>query len=140
MDQQELENNIRKTLKGSGAPSRASLMYVLRKIEEDVTNKASMRYNKQTGMSNIISDKLVAIFDIWKSRKLVLIPSLIALLVVGAFSLSPQSIMKTNLSLTDLVEQDALINESGVDYDEQIVLTSLDEPYIDDLNTIQNEI
>lgn len=140
MDQQELENNIRKTLKASEPPSRASLMYVLRKIEDNVTEAENMRYNRKTGTSNIINDKLIAIFDIWKSRKLVLIPSLIVLIVVGAFSLSPQSIVRTNLSLTDLVEQDALISEEGIDYDEQVILTSLDEPSIDDLNTIQNEI
>ncbi len=140
MDQQEFENNIRKTLKASESPSRASLMYVLRKIEENVTDEASMRYNKQTATSNIIINKLVAIFDIWKSKKLILVPSLVVLLVIGAFSLSPRSVTRTNLILVDLVEKDALINEESVDYDEQSSITSFDDPFIDDLNTIQNEI
>lgn len=140
MNQQELENNIKLALKGSEAPSRASLMYILRKIENNVTEDQNVRYNKKTVTSNIINDKLVEIFNIWKSRKLVLIPSLIVLLVVGVFSLSPQNIVRKNLTLAELVEQDALLSEENIDYDEQIILTSLDEPSIDDLNSIQNEI
>lgn len=138
MDKQEFENNIRKTLRGSESPSRASLMYVLRKIE-DVTDEASIRYNRKTETSNIIINKLIAVFDIWKSRKLILIPSLIVLLFVGVFSLSPRN-TKNNLSLSELVEQDSLIEEMGVDYDDQAILTSLDEPSIGDLSAIQNEI
>ena len=140
MNQQELENNIKLALKGSETPSRASLMYILRKIENNVTEDQNVRYNKKTVTSNIINDKLVEIFNIWKSRKLVLIPSLIVLLVVGVFSLSPQNIVRKNLTLAELVEQDALLYEENIDYDEQIILTSLDEPSIDDLNSIQNEI
>ena len=138
MDKQEFENNIRKTLRGSESPSRASLMYVLRKIE-DVTDEASIRYNRKTETSNIIINKLIAVFDIWKSRKLILIPSLIVLLFVGVFSLSPRN-TKNNLSLSELVEQDSLIEEMGVDYDDQATLTSFDEPSINDLSEIQNEI
>lgn len=136
MDNQEFENNIRKTLKGSGLPSRASLMYVLRKVEENVTDETSMRYNKETATSNIIINKLIAVFDIWKSKRLILVPSLILLIFVGAFSLSPRK----NPTLSELVEQDSLINEEVLDYEDQTVLTSLDEPSINDLSAIQNEI
>jgi hypothetical protein len=139
MDKEEFENNIRKTLKGTGTPSRASLMYVLRKIDENVTDEASMRYNNKTETSNIIINKLTAVFDIWKSKRLILIPSLIVLLFVGAFSLSPRN-AKNNLSLSELVEQDSQLDESGLDYDDQTILTSIDEPSINDLSTIQNEI
>lgn len=139
MDNQEFENTIRKTLKTAPLPSRASLMYTLRKLEDYVTESEEVRYNRQTTTSNIINNKFANILSVWKSKRIILVPSFIILLFVGAFSLSPHHI-KQDSSLSELVEQDAGIGEESIDYDDSILLTNFDESFINDLSKIQNEI
>jgi hypothetical protein len=114
---------------------------MLSKLEDtQVTNNESLRYSKQTTTSNIISNKIADVFSIWKSKRLVLVPSLILLLFVGAFSLSPR-LAKDNLSLEQLVAQEEQIEklETSNNYDdwENIdTIASFDEQAINDLSTI----
>ena len=138
MKKEEFENLIKRSLKAAPLPSRASLMYALRKLEDPVTEEEVVRYNRKTATSNIINNKIADILSIWRSKRIILVPSFIFLLFIGAFSLSPHS-KKIDYSLSELVEQDSRIEEI-VDYDDTIFLTSFDEPSINDLSTIQNEI
>lgn len=139
MNEQEFENFIKKSLKTYGTPSRASLENVLTKLDENpVTKEGLARYTSQTATSNIISNKLTGIVNIWKSKRMILIPSFLILLFVGAFSLSPHNYASGQL--LQLVEQGAKIEEPGVEDEDEILIDALDYPGIDDLSTIENEI
>lgn len=135
----ELEKIIRDTLRTSDTPSRDSLTHVLSAIDAPVTKNAFMRYNVQTATSNIINNKIADIVSIWKSKRIILIPSFILLFFIGAFSLSTHHSTYDPVIL-DLAEQSANLEEQGVDYDDQVILTSFDEPDMDDIGTTTNEI
>ena len=139
MTDQELENKIRETLQESVVPSRESLSHVLSEIGDHVTKSPYMRYNVQTVTSNIINNKFADIVSVWKSKRIILIPSFIVLFFVSAFSLSTHSTPYDSVIL-DLAEQSANLEQQGVDYDDQVMLTSFDEPDVDDFGSITNEI
>ena len=139
MTDQELENKIRETLQESVVPSRESLSHVLSEIGDHVTKSPYMRYNVQTVTSNIINNKFADIVSVWKSKRIILIPSFIVLFLVSAFSLSTHSTPYDSVIL-DLAEQSANLEQQGVDYDDQVMLTSFDEPDVDDFGSITNEI
>lgn len=141
MTDTELENIIRTTLKSEVTPSRVSLSHTLSKLEDlAVTETEASRYTTQT-KSNIISNGITDILNIWRSKRIVLVPSLILLLFVGAFSLSPRQASNNNQSLQQLVAQDELFEDLGVDndgdWDNETMLTSFDDPAINDLSAIQ---
>ncbi|MEK7106185.1 MAG: hypothetical protein AAB895_02400 [Patescibacteria group bacterium] len=140
MTDQEFENIIKKSFKTSAVPSRESFTRALSSLETPVTKNGEMRYNRQTGQpSNIINNKFASFIAIWKSRRIVLVPSLVLLLFVGAFSLSGQS-GKYNLSIEQLAQRDAIIEELDFVDEDEALLSELDEPYIDEFSTIQDEI
>jgi len=141
MNDQEFENIIRKELKTSAIPDRASFARVLSELNDPVTENKNVRYNSiQIKMSNIINSKVASFIAIWRSKRVILMPSLILLLFIGAFSLSGQT-GKYNLSIEQLVQQEALIDELDiVDDDDPVILTSFDDPYINELSAAQDEI
>jgi hypothetical protein len=141
MTEQEFETFIKQSQKTYGTPSRASFESVLSKLERNpVTEEVPTRYNTQTATSKIINNKLTDIIGIWKWKKAVLVPSFLILLFVGAFSLSSQGNKYANTPLLQLVEQDAQIEEPGLEDEDEILIEAFDSPGIDDLSTIENEI
>lgn len=141
MNEKEFENIIRKSLNVSEAPSRGSLTNVLSSIsnEENVTKESLVRYNKQTATSNIINNKLIGIIAIWKSKRLVLIPSLVLVIIVSTFSLSPRYMLSRE-SVAYITAQDESIEMLGNDTGEDMVLADFEIPDMLDLDTLTNEI
>lgn len=140
MTNQEFENLIKESLKTDTLPSRGSFSHVLSSLENHpVTKSKEVRYTNKTVTSNIIINKFADIVSIWKSKRLVLVPSLVLVLLVSIFSLSPYSFLH-NESLQTLAERDALIEELENDVSEDEILTSFDVPDINDLGIINNEI
>ena len=143
MTDTELENQIRDAMKTNNMPDRASLTYALIKLDKVVTELQEIRYTEETTSSDIINRKITSIVNIWRSKRIsILIPSFIVLFIVfiGAFTLSPQSGKYHNENLEQLAEQDEAIEGPGVDYDDPVIIPVFEEPVIDDLSTIQNEI
>lgn len=140
MTDQEFENIIKEKMRTDATPDRASFARALSQLNNPVTENKNLRYNSiQIKMSNIINNKVASFIAIWRSKRVILMPSLILLLFIGAFSLSGQT-GKYNLSIEQLVQQDALIEEVDIIDDDPINLTSFDEPYINELSAIQDEI
>lgn len=139
MNDQEFENIIRKGLKTNAIPSRESFARTLSMLETPVTKSEEVRYNRQTATPSNIINKFASFIAIWKSRRIVLVPSLILLLFIGAFSLSGQT-PKYNLSIEQLAQRDAIIEELDFVDEDEAILSELDEPYIDEFSTIQDEI
>ena len=142
MTEIELEKIIRKTLYTSTTPDRVSFSNVLSQLPGiPVTKNNEMRYNKKTTTSNIINNTITEIIGIWKSKRIILVPSFVLLIFIGAFSLSPKNRSNSqNSAIIHLAEQSELIEEPGIDTDDEIILTSFDEPAINDLSTINNEL
>lgn len=139
MIEKELENLIKESISKKELPSRESLVFLLSKIEP-VTNNEVVRYSTKTETSNIIN-KLVTNIDIMWKRKFVLVPSLIAIVIVGAFSLSPKvSVYTHNRSIQKLAEQDAIIESIQGEEEELSSLTNFEEPDIIDIGDISNEL
>lgn len=138
MNEKEFENIIRKSLHTSDSPSRDSLTNALSSIES-VTKGEEMRYNTQTATSNIINNNLTKIFAIWKSKQFILIPSLVLVLIVSTFSLSPRY-MASRDSVAYITEQDENIEKLVNDTDEEIIMTDFDIPDVLDFDTLTNEI
>ncbi len=141
MTNPELENLIRVSLKSGPRPSRASLLYTLKTLSlpQIVTENKKIRYTKETVWPNIINNRIAGIVSFWKMKRILLIPSFILIFFIGIFSLSPQATPHES-NLRQLVEQDELIEEPGIDYDDQVLPTSFDEPSLNDLSVMQNEI
>ncbi len=140
MNNNEFENLIRKTLRTDNIPDRASFARILSQLGESaVTESSEVRYTNKTATSNIINNTIASVSNIWKSKRFVLVPSLILFLLVGAFSLSPtSSVDANNIAIQKIAEQDASIED--YDTDDQILFTSFDEPSITDLSTTDNEL
>lgn len=139
MTNQEFENTIRETLKTDETPNRVGFAHMLSQLP--VTETAEVRYTRETATSNIIINIQTSISAVWKTKRFVLIPSLILLLFVGTFSLSPRShVSRNTLAIQKLAEQDVSIEELNSDTEDQILLTSFDEPGITDLSTNTYEL
>ena len=76
--------------------------------------------------------------NIWKSKRIILVPSFLLLLFVGAFSLSSNT--SGSSTLLKFVEQDAQIEEPAIEYEDDVLIDAFDTPGINDLGTIENEI
>lgn len=140
MTDQEFENKIREQMKTSVTPDRASFTRLLSGLNIPVTKNEVSRYYAQTTTSNIISNKVANFLAIWRSKRVILMPSFIILLFIGVFSLSGQA-SKYNLSIEQLAQQDSLIEELDiVDDNDALILAGFDDPYIDELSAIQDEI
>jgi hypothetical protein len=140
MTDQEFENIVRISMKIQSEPSRDSFAHILKNLEESpVTKNEAVRYNIQATASHIINNKITDIIAIWKSKRIVLVPSFLLLLFVGVFSLSSH-VNRYENSLQKLAAQDMVIEEPGVDDEDLIFSDVFDTPAIDDLNMIQNEI
>ncbi len=131
MNDQEFENLIRKNLKQTDLPDRASLKFALEHIEVN-TEKEFLPIE-----SPFV--KVSEFAKIWKTKRAILVPSLIVLIVVGIYSLSP-SRAKNDASIKDLVVQDESVEESGVDYDDLAAPTDLNEPAVIDLTSSTNAL
>ena len=141
MENKELENRIKKVMNLEIKPDASSLNFILSKFEEDktVTKEKTKRYYIWTAMSNIINNKNTDIVDIWKSKRLILVPSFILIFIISVFTLSPYSSFG-NKTIIKLAEQDTLIEEQYVNEDDTVVNTLFESPEINDLSTLQNEI
>jgi len=139
MNEQEFENYIKQTMKTYGTPSRASFEHVLMKLDEEpVTDTASVRYIRKTATSTIINSKIADIMAIWKSKRIVLVPTFLLLIFVGAFSLS--STTNRSSALLRFVEKNEQIEEPEVLDEDEILIDAFDAPGITDLSIIENEI
>ena len=76
--------------------------------------------------------------SIWKSKRIILVPTFLLLLFVGAFSLSSNS--SSSSTLLRFVEQDAQIEEPELENEDDILIGAFDDPGINDLGIIENEI
>ena len=141
MNQNEFENLIKETMNINATPSRDSFKCVLSNLNETfVTKNQNMRYSIQTVMSNIKNNKISIIIDIWKSKRIILIPSFILLFFVGAFALSPHS-QKYDPEILKIAEQNETIEETvDADDNDQVILTNFDNQDFSDIdNSIKNE-
>jgi hypothetical protein len=142
MNKQEFEKILKNTMQIKAKPARDSLERALSKLEIDtVTESEDVRYNRQTATpSYIINNKIADFISVWKSRRIVLVPSLILLLFIGTFSLSG-STLTHDKSILKLAQQDGSIEEADIvdDYSDLVTLTSFDDQTIDELGTTQDE-
>lgn len=138
MDNQDFEKIIKKSMQIKAEPDRGNFQYLLSKIDNNVTHEENVRYNRQTAKpSNIINNYLTEFMAIWKSKRIILVPSLILLVLVGSFSLS--NLAKP--SINRIAQEDISIEELDVVDDEDLTtLTSFEDQIFDDLGTIQDEI
>lgn len=137
--QEEFENTIRKNIKVIDLPSRESFARVLSSLSDlPVTKEPETRYTMQTATSNIINNKINEIMAIWRSKRIILIPTFLLLLFVGAFSLSSNT--SSSSTLLRFVEKDEAILEPEVIDEDEILIEAFDTPGINDLSTIENEI
>ncbi len=140
MNDEQLENLIRNQSKidqKGNIPSREVLSRILYSLPESpVTISALNRYGLEKSMSNIIIN-LKEFLHIWRSKKIILVPSFVLIVFIGLFSLSSH-VSKSN-SVLGLAEKNEAIEEPGLDYDDQVILTTFDNSNIDELNVIQNE-
>lgn len=140
MNNNELENNIRKALKINEDPSRVSFAYMLSQLPEDnVTKYEEVRYTKKAATPNIINNKIAEILGICKSRRIILIPSLALAIFVSIFSLSPHRVLYSE-SLQHIAEQDEIIEGLVDDTDTDVIVTSFDNTDTNDLGILNNEI
>lgn len=138
MTDQELENKIKKILKTDINPDRANFTRMLNQLPDIGKEKYNEFSYIQDKNRSSINNNIANVFNIWKSKRIVLVPSLILLLIVGAFSLSPQT-GQYNMTIQQLAEQNETIEEPGYDIDDQLIYT-LETPAINDLSLTQNEI
>ncbi len=134
MNDKEFEDLIKESLKISEKPSQVSFSHMLSQLSEVPSDKKMMTPNTMiNGVGEII--------NIWRSKRLVLIPSLVILLFISALTIYPRG---TNASLQRLVAKDVLLEEqlydSAWEYDDQTVLSDFDNDVIEELNQIQNDI
>lgn len=143
MNEKDLENLIKKAMKIEESPEPSSLYKVLSSLEDSevVTVWNVKHYSISTKVSNIISNGVANIVDVWRSnRAVILVPTFIILFFVGAFSLSPTE-ARYNKNIIKLAEKDAIIEEPFINDDvDQIVSTLFDSPAINDLSKLQDEI
>lgn len=136
---EEFENNIRKNIKTHDLPSRESFAYMLSSLSDSpVTKEPEVRYTIQTATSNIINNKINEIMAIWRTKRIILVPSFLLLIFVGAFSLSSNT--SSSSTLLRFVEKDEAILEPEVIYEDEILIEAFDAPGINDLSIIENEI
>lgn len=136
MTDKEFEKIIKERLSIHDKPNRASFAYMLSQLESPVTEKEDMRYTRETGKpSQIINSKITYFISVCKSRRLVLIPSLLLILFIGAFSLS-QHTRTYDQSIEQLATQDESIQEPSSIDDDEIILTNFDDQALDDLSNI----
>lgn len=141
MNEREFENKIKDALKINTYPDRESFKLFISSLEtRDVTKNESMRYNTQTATSNIINNKFADIITVWKSKRIILIPSFLVLLFVSAFALSSHS-KNSSSEILKIAEQNENLEESEIYEDEdQVILTNFDTSDIDNVSNITNEI
>ena len=140
MNNQEFENIIIKEFKKESVPDRVSFSRLISNLDVPVTENEKVRYNRQTAKPfEIINNTIAEVIAIWKSKHIVLVPSLILLLFIGTFSLSGQA-SKYNLSIGELAQKDALIEEIDAIDDDATTLSVFDDQAIDELSTTKNEI
>ena len=143
MIDQELENKIRKTLSLSDKLDRQAFEHTLSILEGSLTTKSpGMRYIEVTTKSNVIYNKIAYITSSWKSRRIILLPSFLILFIIfiGTLGAPLSSKLHGKQTLEQIASESEEIEGTGMDTDDQVIITSFDEPSIDELSTIQNEI
>ncbi len=140
MTNQEFENIIKKSLKTNASPDRGSFSHLLSILNNPVTETKQVRYSIQTPTSNIIS-RITSFISIWRSNRIILVPSFILLLFIGIFSLSMHTTTYGS-SIEQLAQKDESIKELAIvdDDDPALSITGFDEPDINDLSILQNDL
>lgn len=140
MNNEEFENNIKNAVYANATPHRTHFKSTLSMLGENVTKSATMRYRDAVYklQKNIINNVQYVVESI-RIKRIVLVPSLILVLVIGGFSISSQT-TNANKTLERLAEENETIEEPGIDLDDSIILTSFDAPAVNDLSNNQNEI
>ena len=143
MNKEKIEDKIKDLLIKSEMnikPDRDSLFQVLDKISDtDVTEMKNIRYY-YCKVSNIISNNFTQFMHNWKTKRVVLIPSVVLILIIATFALSSRVPFAT--SAEKLVEKNDAILFSDLDtYEEEYEITSdvFEDPAIDELSAIQDE-
>ncbi len=140
MTDQEFE--LKKWLKNSDAlPSRESLTHALSALStSDVTGRDAVRYTRETASpSHITHNAYTRFMAIWKTKWIVLVPSLIILFIV-TIPLSLHTASAHNKAILKLAVEDGSIDEAEVvDNDDAVLLTSFNDQAIDELSSIQKD-
>lgn len=141
MNDTELENLIRSTIQQKNTGSVHDFTILINNLESiNVTKNRNIRYTIQTTTSNI-SNKIKSFFNILVDHKyLVLVPSLVLVFIIGAFSLSPQDSSKYNKNILTLAEQNETLDETLINDEDDTIKIFLETPYITEIDSIQNEI
>lgn len=137
MNNTEFENLIRKTLHTTETPSRESFTRLIKTLDEStVTKTFSMRYTIRR-VSNIINQTIKEFTMAWKTKNIILVPTFLLLIVIGAFSLSNRK--PYDEVIMDLAVENQLIEDESI-MDEELLVTDLNSPEMDELITQQNDI
>jgi hypothetical protein len=131
MTDKDFENIIKDSLKISATPDHATLTTLLSKLDTQAVGDLEIHHDQRASLLDIIS--------IWRSKRIVLIPSFMLVVLVGIFTLSPRA-GKYDSGIAGLLIQDELIEKESVNYDSQISLPVIESKSFDSLNAIQNEI
>jgi hypothetical protein len=87
--------------------------------------------------SNITNQTINEIIMAWKTKNIVLVPTFLLLIIIGAFSLSNRK--PYDEVILDLANENQTIEDEGI-MDEELLVTDLDSPNMDELVTQQNDI
>lgn len=137
MNDIEFENLIKKTLHQSEIPNRDSFTRLIQALPEPiVTKNNSIRYTIRRA-SNIINQTINELIMAWKTKNIILVPTFLLLIIVGAFSLSSRK--PYDEVILDLATENQTIEDEGI-MDEELLITDLDSPEMDELVTQQNDI
>lgn len=138
MNTHDFEKIIRESLNTQAIPHRKSFAILLEKLPDNpVTKNAKIRYTRETWLSNIINNT-ASLVTFWKSKQMLLIPSLMLVLFVGIFSFFPKS-AQYDQTIPLLAQEDERIEEPGLDLDDTVNIAFYDTPAINELATTTNE-
>jgi hypothetical protein len=139
MNDKEFEKLMKDSLESGRTPDHASLTRLLNKLSDPVTEQRDMRYTRVTATSNITSNTVADVLKFWRSKRIILVPSFVLLLLVGIFSLSPHA-SASDRAILKIAAEDQTLGEQEVDDDDIIMPSDFDSPALDDLSNTQNEI
>jgi hypothetical protein len=135
MNETEFENLIQQTMHTDINPSSEGFTHMMASIElTPVTENEKIRYTIQTTSSNIIN----TIIQSLKSTRMVLVPSLVLVILIGGVSIGSKR-MHPESAIEKLAEQSETIADEAIDLDDSILLTSFEAPAMNDLTTNQND-
>ncbi len=137
MTDNEFEIYIEKSFKTDETPDRMRFWHTLQGLSQStVTKPILVRYTIRRA-SNIINQTIQEITMAWKTRNIILVPTFLLLIFIGAFSLSSRK--PYDEVIMDLAVENQTIEDESI-MDEELLITDLNSPNMDELVTQQDDI